>query len=194
MKKGLLIIFSGPSGVGKGTIRKHIVKDRSLNLAYSISMTTRAPRNKEVDGVDYYFVSREEFQRNIDNDNFLEHAEFVGNCYGTPKSYVEELRNNGKNVFLEIEINGASQVLSKVKDPGVVSIFLLPPSIEALETRIRRRKTESEELIQARLSKGRSEMTQATNYQYVVVNDKIKRAAKEIIDIIKKRIEENNKD
>ena len=194
MKKGLLIIFSGPSGVGKGTIRKHIVKDRSLNLAYSISMTTRAPRNKEVDGVDYYFVSREEFQRNIDNDNFLEHAEFVGNCYGTPKSYVEELRNNGKNVFLEIEINGASQVLSKVKDPGVVSIFLLPPSIEALETRIRRRKTESEELIQARLNKGRSEMTQATNYQYVVVNDKIKRAAKEIIDIIKKRIEENNKD
>ena len=194
MKKGLLIIFSGPSGVGKGTIRKHIVKDRSLNLAYSISMTTRAPRNKEVDGVDYYFVSREEFQRNIDNDNFLEHAEFVGNCYGTPKSYVEELRNNGKNVFLEIEINGASQVLSKVKDPGVVSIFLLPPSIEALETGIRRRKTESEELIQARLNKGRSEMTQATNYQYVVVNDKIKRAAKEIIDIIKKRIEENNKD
>ena len=194
MKKGLLIIFSGPSGVGKGTIRKHIVKDRSLNLAYSISMTTRAPRNKEVDGVDYYFVSREEFQRNIDNDNFLEHAEFVGNCYGTPKSYVEELRNSGKNVFLEIEINGASQVLSKVKDPGVVSIFLLPPSIEALETRIRRRKTESEELIQARLNKGRSEMTQATNYQYVVVNDKIKRAAKEIIDIIKKRIEENNKD
>ena len=191
MKKGLLIIFSGPSGVGKGTLRKHIVKDRSLNLVYSISMTTRAPRNREVDGVDYYFVSKEEFQRNIDRNNFLEHAEFVGNCYGTPKSYVEELRNKGKNVFLEIEIKGASQVMEKVKDEGVVSIFLMPPSLEDLESRIRKRKTESDDLIRERLEKGKSEMNQSTNYQYVVINDKVKRASNEIIKIIKERIKQN---
>lgn len=191
MKKGLLIIFSGPSGVGKGTLRKHIIKDRSLNLVYSISMTTRAPRNREVDGVDYYFVSKEEFQRNIERDNFLEHAEFVGNCYGTPKSYVEELRNKGKNVFLEIEIKGASQVMEKVKDDGVVSIFLMPPSLDDLEARIRKRKTESDDLIRERLEKGKSEMNQSVNYQYVVINDKVKRASNEIIKIIKERIKQN---
>ncbi len=193
MKKGLLIIFSGPSGVGKGTLRKHIIKDRSLNLVYSISMTTRAPRNREVDGVDYYFVSKEEFQRNIDNDNFLEHAEFVGNCYGTPKSYVEDLRNQGKNVFLEIEIKGASQVMEKVKDDGVVSIFLMPPSLNDLEARIRKRKTESDDLIRERLEKGKSEMNQSKNYQYVVINDRVIRASNEIIKIIKERIKQNNK-
>ena len=191
MKKGLLIILSGPSGVGKGTLRKHIIKDRSLNLVYSISMTTRAPRNREVDGVDYYFVSKEEFQRNIDRDNFLEHAEFVGNRYGTPKSYVEDLRNQGKNVFLEIEIKGATQVMNKVKDDGVVSIFLVPPSLEALEARIRKRKTESDEVIKERLAKGKSEMNQSSNYQYVVVNDRVKRASNEIIKIIKERIKQN---
>ena len=107
MKKGLLIILSGPSGVGKGTVRKYIMKRHALDLTFSISMTTREPRATETIGVEYYFVSREEFQRKIDNDNFLEWAEFVGNRYGTPKSYVEELRNQGKNVILEIEINGA---------------------------------------------------------------------------------------
>jgi len=116
MKKGLLIILSGPSGVGKGTVRKRIMKNEKLNLVYSISMTTRVPRNMEQDGQDYYFVSQEEFQKNIDNNNFLEWAEFVGNRYGTPKNKVEELRSQGKNVFLEIEINGAEQVLDKVKD------------------------------------------------------------------------------
>ena len=188
MKRGLLIILSGPSGVGKGTLRKHIMRDKSLNLSYSISMTTREPRNKEQDGVDYYFVTKEEFQKNIDDDNFLEWAEFVGNRYGTPKSYVEALRDKGVNVFLEIEVNGASQVMSKVHDEGLVTIFLMPPSLKALEDRIRKRKTESEELITARLNKGKSEMNLAPNYQYVVINDKIKRAANEIIDIIKSRL------
>jgi guanylate kinase len=133
MKKGLLIILSGPSGVGKGTIRKRIMKNDKLNLVYSISMTTRAPRNMEQDGQDYYFVSQEEFQKNIDSNNFLEWAEFVGNRYGTPKDKVEELRAQGKNVFLEIEINGAEQVIGKVKDKGVISFFLMPPSLKALE-------------------------------------------------------------
>ena len=105
MQKGLLIIISGPSGVGKGTVRRRIMEDDSLNLSYSVSMTTRAPRNKEVDGVDYFFVSNEEFDRNLKNDNFLEWANFVGNRYGTPKDYVEKLREEGKNVILEIEMS-----------------------------------------------------------------------------------------
>ncbi len=188
MKKGLLIILSGPSGVGKGCVRSRIMRDNRLQLVYSVSMTTREKREREIDGVDYYFVSQEEFQRNIDEGNFLEYARFVGNSYGTPKDKVEKLRNEGKNVFLEIEINGATQVMSKVKDDGVVSIFLMPPSFDALESRIRKRKTESEEIIQERLQKGLKEMKMADNYQYVVVNDTIENAAQEITRIIEERM------
>ena len=126
--RGLLIVLSGPSGVGKGTVRKALFNMPGHNLEYSISMTTREPREKEVNGVDYYFVSDEEFQKNIDAGNFLEWASFVGHRYGTPKDKVEALRNAGKNVFLEIEINGASQVMSKVHDDRVISFFLMPPS------------------------------------------------------------------
>ena len=190
MKKGLLIILSGPSGVGKGTVRKYIMKRNEVPLVFSISMTTREPRATETDGVEYYFVSKEEFQRNIDNDNFLEWAEFVGNRYGTPKSYVEKLRNEGKNVILEIEINGAEQVLSKVKDDRVISFFLKPPSLKQLEARIRKRKSESEEVIQKRLLKGKSEMEKAKNYDFIILNDRINRAGDEIISIIKKFDEE----
>ena len=188
MKKGLLIILSGPSGVGKGCVRKEIMKNDKLDLTYSISMTTRAKREKEEDGKDYYFVSDEEFQRNVEVGNFLEWATFVGHCYGTPKDKVEELRNKGKNVFLEIEINGASQVMSKVHDDRVISIFLMPPSFSALEKRIRKRQTESEEIIQERLQKGKKEMTMTKNYDYVVINDKIDRAAQEIVDLIKAKL------
>ncbi len=109
MKKGLLVILSGPSGVGKGTVRRYITDNFKLKLEYSISMTTRPIREKEVDGVDYYFVSQEEFQRNIDADNFLEWQEFVGNRYGTPKDKVEELRNKGKHILLEIEVKKAKK-------------------------------------------------------------------------------------
>ena len=185
MKKGLLIILSGPSGVGKGTVRKYIMKRNVLDLTFSMSMTTREPRATETNGVEYYFVSREEFQRNIDNDNFLEWAEFVGNRYGTPKNYVEELRNQGKNVILEIEINGAEQVLKKVKDDRVISFFLKPPSLKQLEERIRKRKSENEETIQKRLNKGKAEMEKAKNYDFIILNDRIKRAGEEIISIIK---------
>ena len=185
MKKGLLIILSGPSGVGNGIVRKYIMKRNVLDLTFSISMTTREPRATETNGVEYYFVSREEFQRNIDNDNFLEWAEFVGNRYGTPKSYVEELRNQGKNVILEIEINGAEQVLKKVKDDRVISFFLKPPSLKQLEERIRKRKSENEETIQKRLNKGKAEMEKAKNYDFIILNDRIKRAGEEIISIIK---------
>lgn len=189
MKKGLLIILSGPSGVGKGTVRRQIMKDNNFDMTYSVSMTTRLPRDKEVDGVDYYFVTREEFQKQIEENNFLEYAEFVGNYYGTPKDKVEALRNQGKNVFLEIEIKGATQVLSKEKDEGVISFFLMPPSFDALEARIRKRKSESEEVIQERLEKGRKEMTMTQNYDYVINNDQVVRAAREITDIILKKID-----
>ena len=188
MKKGLLIILSGPSGVGKNCVRQEIMKSNKLDLTYSISMTTREKREREEDGKDYYFVSEEEFQRNIDAGNFLEWASFVGHRYGTPKDKVEELRKQGKNVFLEIEINGAPQVLSKVQDDRVISIFLMPPSFAALEKRIRKRKTESEEIIQERLQKGMKEMTMTENYDYIVVNDRIERAAQEIIDLIKAKL------
>lgn len=192
MKKGLLIILSGPSGVGKGTVRKRIMKNEKLNLVYSISMTTRVPRNMEQDGQDYYFVSQEEFQKNIDNNNFLEWAEFVGNRYGTPKDKVEELRSQGKNVFLEIEINGAEQVLDKVKDEGVISFFLMPPSLKALEKRIRNRRSESEEIIFERLEKGKKEMTMTKDYDYIVLNDRVGRASSEITHLILKKIHQNN--
>ena len=191
MQKGLLIIISGPSGVGKGTVRRRIMEDDSLNLSYSVSMTTRAPRNKEVDGVDYFFVSNEEFDRNLQNDNFLEWANFVGNRYGTPKDYVEKLREEGKNVILEIEIEGAQQVLSKCQGNDVISIFLMPPSIEQLEARIRGRKSESEEIIQERLAKARREMSSPAlkyQYHYIVYNDRVERASDEIKNIIKSKL------
>lgn len=190
MRKGLLIILSGPSGVGKGTVRRYIMDNYNIPLSYSISMTTRAPRDKEVDGVDYYFVSKEEFQKNIDEGNFLEWQEFVGNRYGTPKSKVEELRQQGKNVFLEIEVNGATSVMNEVNDDRTISIFLMPPNVDALEQRIRRRKTETEDIIQERLEKGRKEMSMANLYDHVVLNDDIVRASQEIVDLIKKKIKQ----
>lgn len=189
-KKGLLIILSGPSGVGKETVRTRLDKIRKFELTYSISMTTRSPRNQEVDGVNYYFVSEAEFKKNIENDNFLEYAKFVGNYYGTPKDKVEALRQEGHNVLLEIEINGAKQVMSKVNDEAVISFFLMPPSLEVLEDRIRKRKTESDEMIQERLSKGKEEMTMTDNYDYIILNDKVNRAAKEISDLIERKLKE----
>lgn len=188
MKKGLIIVLSGPSGVGKGTIRKQVFKDESLNLAYSISMTTRQPRNQEVDGVDYFFVSKEKFEDMIKNDEFLEYTYFVGNYYGTPRGYVDELREKGVNVFLEIEVNGAHQVMSRVKDDGLVTIFLIPPSLAELERRIRGRKSETEDIILERLRKAKSEIDLSVNYQYVVKNDRLNEATKRISDIIKLRM------
>jgi guanylate kinase len=166
-----------------------VFNDESLNLAYSISMTTRQPRAKEVNGVDYFFVSEEEFIKRLNGNEFLEHARFVGNYYGTPKSYVEKLREEGKNVFLEIEVQGAKQVLSQYKDDdGVVSIFLLPPSLEELEKRIRGRRSEEEHIIQERLSKAKREIDLKGNYQYAVLNDNIYRASDEIKEIIRSNL------
>ena len=182
MSKGLLIILSGPSGVGKGTVREYIVKTGKVDLAYSVSMTTREPRKGERNGVDYYFVSEEEFERNIEENNFLEWNCFVKNKYGTPKDKVLSLLDQGKNVFLEIDINGASQVLNNYKGDNLITFYLMPPSMKTLENRIRNRHTEDENTIKLRLDKASTEMKQAKMYDYVIINDRITRAGDEIIE------------
>ena len=187
MSKGLLIILSGPSGVGKGTVRDSFFDNPKLNLAYSISMTTRHPRDGEKEGIDYFFVDKETFEKAIANDELLEYAVFVGNYYGTPKAYVESLLEQGYNVMLEIEVEGAKKVMAKC--PEAISIFLMPPSFEALERRIRGRRTEEEEIVQMRLSKARQEMNLQDKYQYVVVNDSVENAKDKIAEIIKKHNE-----
>lgn len=186
MKKGTLFIISGPSGVGKGTIRQKVMEEKDLNLVYSVSMTTRQMRPGEKDGVDYYFVSDETFMENLKKGNFLEYNLFVGHSYGTPKDKVNALLEEGKNVLLEIDVNGAKQVMEKEK--GVVSIFILPPSFEELEKRIRGRMTEKEQDIEGRLERAKKEMALKDRYSYCVVNDDLTRAAKEVADIIKKSI------
>lgn len=187
MEKGLLIIISGPSGVGKGTIRNFFMNDQSLKLAYSISMTTRSPRVGEVDGRDYIFTTKEKFKQAIANGELLEWAEFVGNYYGTPLSVVEELREQGKNVLLEIEVQGAMQV--KEKCPDALSIFIIPPSMEELEKRIRGRRSEPEEIVQQRLAKAAGEIKMVKDYKYVVCNDDPQLAADMITLIIKRHMQ-----
>lgn len=182
MKKGLLIIYSGPSGVGKGTVLKELMVKKGLNLVYSVSMTTRKPRQGEIEGKNYFFVTHEEFEKAIAKDEFLEYAEFVGNYYGTPKSFVESERLKGNNVILEIEVEGAKQVMKKCDD--AMSIFIVPPSLEELENRIRNRKTEDEKTIAKRLAKARIEINETELYDYVVCNDSVIDAVKEIEKII----------
>lgn len=185
-KKGHLIILSGPSGVGKGTVRRELFKDSTLNLAYSISMTTRPARDGEQDGVDYFFVTKEKFEKAIEKNELLEHAIFVNNYYGTPLKYVNQLLKEGKNVVLEIEVEGATQVLAKC--PHAISVFLVPPSLEALETRIRNRKSEPESVIRLRLQKAQQEMELKHTYEHVIMNDDVTLAKEEIANIIRKQL------
>lgn len=181
--KGLLIVISGPSGVGKGTVRKALFEREGHNLVYSISMTTRSPRCGEVNGEDYYFVSKEEFEAQIEKGNLLEYANFVGNYYGTPFDKVEEQLNSGNEVVLEIEVQGAMQV--KEKMPEAVFIFIAPPSYNALSDRLHRRGTESEDIIKERLDKAEREIHEAPNYDYIVINDDVDNAADRIMAIIR---------
>jgi guanylate kinase len=183
VKTGKLFILSGPSGVGKGTVRREVFKHKDLDLKYSVSMTTRKIRPGEVEGKDYFFVTKKKFEAAIEADDLLEYAEFVGNYYGTPKSNVEKLVNEGHNVMLEIEVEGAKQVIKKWKKP--ISIFLFPPTFETLEKRIRNRHTETEEILMKRLNKAKAEMKMHNYYDYKVINDKIGEAASEIVKIIK---------
>ncbi len=187
MERGLLIILSGPSGVGKGTIRKFFETDERLNLTYSTSMTTRKPRPGEVDGKDYFFTTKEKFEAAIENDELLEYAEFVGNYYGTPLQEVNRLRDEGKNVLLEIEVQGALQVQKKC--PDAISIFIIPPSMDELERRIRGRSTEPEEIVQQRLAKATNEMKMVNQYKYIVCNEDPKLAAELVSTIITRHME-----
>jgi guanylate kinase len=186
VNKGLLIVLSGPSGVGKGTILKKFMNDPELKLAFSVSMTTREKRPGEVEGVNYYYVTKERFEQAKQNGELLECAEFVGNCYGTPLYEVERLRNEGRNVLLEIEVQGCQQVVEKV--PDALTIFITPPSMEELEKRIRGRGTESEDVIESRLAKAKTELQLADKYKYVVCNDDVDVAANKISSIIKENM------
>lgn len=182
--------MSGPSGVGKGTLRQMIMENKELNLYFSVSLTTRLPRAGEQDGVDYYFVSEEKFKEDLANGNLLESNYFVSHYYGTPKDKTEEMRNKGVNVLLEIDVNGARQVMDNCgEDDKPLSFFILPPSLEALEARIRGRRSEPEDVIQERLSKAKREMSESVHYTHSVVNDNLDVAAEEIISFIKKEID-----
>lgn len=181
--RGLLVVISGPSGVGKGTVRKALFNMPKHNLVYSVSMTTREKREGEVDGVDYYFVSKEEFMKRRKEGKFLETAEFVGNYYGTPLDKVNEQLDAGNEVVLEIEVEGAIQVKRKV--PDCVMIFIVPPGKQALYDRLKRRGTENEEVIQERITKANREFKLAHLYDYIVVNDEVNNAADRIMAIIR---------
>ena len=167
-KRGVLFVFSGPSGVGKGTLKAKLFEEFADRIAYSVSATTRGPREGEVDGKDYFFISRQEFERRVKNNEFLEHAEFAGNCYGTPRAYVEKLLDSGMNVVLEIDVQGALQVMKSM--PECVSVFILPPSFEELEHRLRGRGTETEEKVRERLETAKRELPHAPQYDYQIVN------------------------
>lgn len=186
MKKGFLIVISGPSGVGKGTIRQRLVeKYKELNLQYSISMTTRSPREGEENGREYFFVTKEQFEENIKNNNLIEYTKFVGNYYGTPRDYVEELRLKGFNVILEIEIEGARKVMKDYMNDNLITIFVTARSLRIIEERIRNRRTESEEQITERLNKAKKEMHLSYLYDYVVVNDEVEKSVDEIAGYLK---------
>ena len=180
--KGVLIVLSGPSGVGKGTVRAKVFEESHHNLEYSISMTTRNPRPTEVDGEDYFFVTHEEFAKRIEEGKFLEYAEFVGNFYGTPLDYVQERLNAGKDVMLEIEVEGALQV--KKVMPDACFIFVAPPSMEELHHRIVNRGTEDPARVAGRMKKAEVEIGLAHEYDYIVINDTVDNAKNRIMAII----------
>jgi guanylate kinase len=181
MTKGKTFIISGPSGVGKSTVLKELFKGRE-DLYFSISATTRAPREGEQDGVHYHFIDVQHFQELIEADAFLEYAEYVGNFYGTPKKYVDHAMNAGKDVILDIEVQGALQVCNK--RPETVRIFIAPPSWDELERRLKSRGTDSEEKIQKRLVRAKAELQTADVYDYFVINDSVEQAVREISAIM----------
>lgn len=181
-ERGLLIVLSGPSGVGKGTVRKAIFEGDDHQFEYSVSMTTRKKREGEVEGVDYFFRTREEFEELIKKGEMLEYAEYVGNYYGTPLRYVEYTLNSGKDVFLEIEVQGAMHI--KEKCPDAVFIFLTPPSLEELRQRIEGRGTDEPKIIDERMKVAVEEIQMMKNYDYAVINDEVPLAVKRIKDII----------
>ena len=181
-KQGLLIVLSGPSGSGKNTVCDAL-KEKNFNIWESISMTSRKPRKGEVDGKSYYFVSKEEFENNIKDDKMLEYAKFAGNYYGTPKGSVQKHLDNGEDVILVIEIQGALQIKKKI--PQALFIFLLPPSMKELKRRLINRHTETEDKIMERFATAYREINEISKYNYVIVNDKVEEATDKLDAIIK---------
>lgn len=179
--KGKLIVISGPSGAGKSTVVFKAIEGRE-DVCFSTSVTTRKPRPGEVDGREYFFVDPDRFKEMVENDELLEHAEYVANSYGTPRAYVEEKLEAGVNVLLDIEVQGARQVHEKM--PDAVKIFIIPPSLETLEKRLKGRGTDTERAIEARLIRARQEYQEADFYDYLIINDDADKAAKELSAII----------
>ena len=194
MKKGQLFIFSGPSGVGKGTITKKLLAKKELNLIYSISMTTRRRRIDEIEGKDYFFVKEKAFKKAIRNNELIEYVMFIGNYYGTPWSYCLEQLHLGRNIWLEIDVQGATQIIEKIKERNETasesdrflfhSIFLIPPSIDELKKRIKKRGTEPDNIIYQRIIKASLEMEMQKNYDYVISNYDVDKAYQEIYDLV----------
>lgn len=190
-QKGKIIIISGPSGVGKKTIIDQIIDDKDLNLSYSVSMTTRPSRESEVDGVDYFFVSEEEFQTAIENNELLEWAEFANNKYGTPIKNLYKMIEQKKNVILEIEVEGATKVKDILKREEYVSIFIVPPSIRELKRRLKKRDTETKDKIKKRIKRAKVEIKLVNEYDFQVLNDDAKVAAEKLRNIIKSVVSQN---
>lgn len=184
INKGKIILISGPSGVGKKTILDEILNNKNLNIVYSISATTRPKRHNEIHGKDYYFLSRNEFENGINQGDFLEYAEFCGNYYGTPKQKIFEQLNQGKNVLLEIETLGAKNIMQQFDKDKIISVFLIPPSLDILRQRLINRGTETLETIDKRVQKASDELKYQDMYQNVVVNDDVNQTIKEITKII----------
>lgn len=190
-KKGIFIVISGPSGVGKGTIVKKLLE--RFNAWYSISMTTRPKRENEIDKVNYFFVTKEQFEKNIKEDGFIEYATYNNNYYGTPRKEIDNKLNNNIDVIAEIEVKGAKKVKELYKDS--VLIYILPPSFEELETRLRNRNTEDNTTIEKRLNIAKEELKQIDIYDYVVVNNTVEETTNKVINIIeseKSKVSRNN--
>lgn len=183
-----LFVISGCSGVGKGTVLKEFMSRNSRDFMLSISCTTRKPRTGEVDGINYFFLTHEEFEKAVEAEKFLEYAQFAGNFYGTKKKFIKQKFEEGLNIILEIETQGALQV--KEKMPEAVLIFIAPPGhgVDELEKRLRGRNTEDEETIQRRLAEAKVELERAKQYDYIVVNDDLERAVNEVEEITRKEL------
>ncbi len=183
-KKAKLYVITGPSGVGKGTVLSKFFEKNKGNIIYSVSCTTRKPRLGEKNGINYFFISKEEFKKDIENNEFLEWAKYSDNYYGTRKDFVLNSLENGKSVILEIETQGAKKIMEEYKN--CVSIFIMPPNMDELENRLRGRKTETEEMILKRLDIVKSELEESKNYKYVVINDKVDKAFEQLQSIYEK--------
>ncbi len=184
MKKGKIIVISGPSGVGKSTIVNSLLKDDSLNVTYSISMTTRNKREGEVDGKNYFFVSNDEFIKAINNNELIEWTEYANNKYGTPKNYLDNTINQGKNIILEIDVVGAMNILNIFGMDKVISIFILPKDFNVVEQRLLNRGTEQMETIDKRLQIAKKEFEYKDKYKYQIINDDLNTAINDIKNII----------